>query len=546
MPSPQISPTSSPLGGSNHDESLSRDPRKSSPDSLKFDPARSLGEFASHVTSIAAISVERERLKKRSQAESTDLRKASDRNFQYPSVAKRLKTGKEELDNELVRVDEKLKIHQKMQQELIKGLAANFISSQQQAQNRVELERMKNDLREIKSELHRVTNLQAGITPTLDSLKSSIQSNDNKIAYTEQWKSSIEMELKNVRSELSTKQNDNKNVTESVVTSQSKSIEQKECQQQQTLDSDLKLTRDEPKLMEPFAKAHERDSSKRLDALERVVSEHVKTGREVSEGAESLMYPHSEPITDGCPQFGTPAEVTIQLQNLRQIQDAKDEAIADELDKYESRIACLEEVMSKLKQMDGRNETNSQTVGTSMHQMNAELERLRQAINGLSQHVDNRFQLVENQSRTLQAHQIALNSLETRYNHLSTEPIVKQMVIAMQEMYPHASLVQQEIPIIHDKINRLTSALNSVRGDISAAENTRSALISDMTAERDRMTQEIISLTSKIEELGSVRSKLNGIENVLRSRMDEVENVVATNLASVMLNHDKRLPPQNP
>ncbi|EER40428.1 conserved hypothetical protein [Histoplasma capsulatum H143] len=447
MPSPQISPTSSPLGGPNHDESLSRDPRKSSPDSLKFDPARSLGEFASHVTSIAAISVERERLKKRSQAESTDLRKASDRNFQYPSVAKRLKTGKEELDNELVRVDEKLKIHQKMQQELIKGLAANFISK---------------------------------------------------------------------------------------------------CQQQQTLDSDLKLTRDEPKLMEPFAKAHERDSSKRLDALERVVSEHVKTGREVSEGAESLMYPHSEPITDGCPQFGTPAEVTIQLQNLRQIQDAKDEAIADELDKYESRIACLEEVMSKLKQMDGRNETNSQTVGTSMHQMNAELERLRQAINGLSQHVDNRFQLVENQSRTLQAHQIALNSLETRYNHLSTEPIVKQMVIAMQEMYPHASLVQQEIPIIHDKINRLTSALNSVRGDISAAENTRSALISDMTAERDRMTQEIISLTSKIEELGSVRSKLNGIENVLRSRMDEVENVVATNLASVMLNHDKRLPPQNP
>ncbi|EDN04218.1 hypothetical protein I7I51_02118 [Histoplasma capsulatum] len=545
MPSPQISPTSSPFGGPNHDESLSRDPRKSSPDSLKFDPARSLGEFASNVTSIAAISVERERLKKRSQAESTDLRKASDRNFQYPSVAKRLKTGKEELDNELVRVDEKLKIHQKMQQELIKGLAANFMSSQQQAQHRVEIEDMKNDLREIKSELYRVANLQAGITPTLDSLKSSIQSNDNLIADIEQWKSSIEMELKNVRSELSTKQNDHKNATESVVTSQSKSIEQKECQQEQTLDSNLKFAKDESKL-EPSAKAHERDSSKRLDTLDRVVSEHAKTGREVSEGAESLMYSHSEPITDGCPQFGTPAEVMIQLQNLRQIQDAKDEAIADELDKYESRIARLEEVMSKLKQMDRRNETNSQTVGTSMHQMNAELEQLRQAINGLSQHVNNRFQLVENQSRTLQAHQIALNSLETRYNHLSTEPIVKQMVIAMQEMYPHASLVQQEIPIIHDKLNRLTSALDSVRSDISAAENTRSALISDMTAERDRMAQEIISLTSKIEELGSVQSKLNGIEKVLRSRMDEVENVVATNLASVMLNVDKRLPPQNP
>ncbi|KKZ63219.1 hypothetical protein EMCG_02424 [[Emmonsia] crescens] len=546
MPSPHLSPAANnAFGEPNQDGSLPKDPRKSKPDPAKFDPVRSLEEFASHVASIAAISGERERLRKRSQAESAALRKASDRNFQYPSIAKRLKTGKKELDNELATVDGKLQIHQKMQEELIKELAANFNSGQQEAQTRLELEQLKKDLRETKADIKNATNVQDGISATLNALKSSTKSNEEKIAFMEQWRSSAEAELKNLRSEFITNQDDRQTAIESTVTNHLRySIELKGHQQQQTFDSSLKLIRDERESAELSAKAREEDFSKRLDNLDRMISEHGKAFKELGERTDSLMHSHSKPIANGSPTFNTSAEVMNQIQNLRQVQEAKDEAIADELDKYESRVACLEDVVTKLKQKGGRNETHA--FGANTPQANAELEQLREAINRLNQYVENRFQHVENQSRTIQAHQIALHSLETRYNHLSTEPIVQQMVVAMQEMYPHASIVQQEIPNIQEKTNKLISTLNSVRRDIGTAENARTALINDITTEKDRMTEQISSLRTRIDELGSHQSKVDELEKTLRSRMDDVENVVATNLASVLLNHEKRPSTQHP
>ncbi|OJD27634.1 hypothetical protein ACJ73_00967 [Blastomyces percursus] len=520
-----------------------RDPRKST-GPLTFDPVRALEEFASHVASVATISGERARLVKRSQTESADLRKASDRAFQYPSVAKRLKAGKEELDNELARVDEKLRDQRTVQAELIKQLAANFNCRPPQPPSQPDLEHIKRDLQETRTEMQRIKDMQVSITATLNSLKRSAQSNEDKIAHIKRSKSSVETELACLKSELSAQQDDRWNAIESMVTNHAKSMELKDLQQRQTLDSHLKLLRDERKSAELTTKAREEDFSKRLDDLDRMVAEHGKTCKQLSEQTESRMRPHFEPITNGAPAISAFAELRNQIQNLRQVQDAKDEAIADELDKYESRIAHLEEVVSKSKQMGAQNETSGETLGIGAPHVNADPERLWQAINGLNQQVNSRLQRVENQSRVVEAHQIALHSLETRYNHLSTEPIVQQMVVAMQEMYPHASTVQQDISNIHEKTNKLTSELHSVRNDISTAENARRALINDMTAERDQMTQEISSLRSRIDELGSLWSKADELEKALRSRMDEVENVVATKLASMMLNSDQRTSPQ--
>ncbi|OAX84069.1 hypothetical protein ACJ72_01573 [Emergomyces africanus] len=468
-------------------QTASSDPRKSKPDPPTFDPVHSLEGLASHVATIAALSSERERLRKRSQAESTALRKASDRNFQYPSIAKRLKIGKSELDGELVRVDAKLQFHQKMQNNLIKELAANFNSGQQQAQQtQLELEQMERNLCETKANMTHVMDSEDSISATLNLLNSSMQCNENKIAYIEQSRSSTEVELENLK-------------------------------------SDLELIREEFKSAELSTKAHEKDFSTRLENVDHRVSELEKAFKELREtgnpGAAS----------------NTSVDAMNQIRNLRQVQDAKDEAIADELDKYELRLASLEELGTKFKQIGGHHSTNSQAFGISTS-TNSELEQLRQALCRLNQHVDNRFRNIEDQSRILQAHQIALHSLETRYNHLSTEPIVQQMVVAMQEMYPHASIVQQEIPNIQEKTNKLASSLSSVYCEIRRAENARTALINDMTAERDRMTEEISSLRLKIDEL----------EKALRSRLDEVENVVATNLASVILKHDRRPSSQNP
>ncbi|EEH37698.1 hypothetical protein PAAG_08116 [Paracoccidioides lutzii Pb01] len=500
MVSSQLSPVVNNTEPS-HSGPLSKDLRKSKPDPIKFDPISALKEFAFITASITTTSGERDRLKKRSQAEATALRRATDRNFKYPSIAKRLKTGKEQLDSELARVDEKLRSYEKMQDHLIKLLASNFNSAQQWAESQLKLEDVKRDLNQATADI-------------------------------EQRINSTNIELKNVKDELIAKHSDQQNSLGSIITDKVKSMGLEILEkQQQHMDSYICTIADERKQTELSVKTREEDFSNRLEIVGRKISEQQRLCSVLGEKWDSMR------VTNNGTTIGTVAEIMGQVQNLRHVQEAKDEAIADELDKFESKVASMENELAKLKQMVG---SNTQPSSVTVPAVKAEIEEIQQTLQGVNQ-------FLENQSQLQQAHQTALHSLETRYNHLSTEPIVQHMVAAMQEMYPHASSVQQEIVSIKETTNKLITTINSIRGEIRTAENARTALVTDMTAERDRMTHEIGYLRSRTDALSheNLLSKVDDVEKRLRSRLDDVENVVANKLAAVLTRYEQLPTSQN-
>ncbi|THC90753.1 hypothetical protein EYZ11_009777 [Aspergillus tanneri] len=79
---------------------------------------------------------------------------------------------------------------------------------------------------------------------------------------------------------------------------------------------------------------------------------------------------------------------------------------------------------------------------------------------------------LEQAKKTLASVKVGMHSLETRYNNLSTEHVVKNMVVAMQEMYPNVSqltdqisrlkgAIEKELPPLLAKTDELDQSLKS-------------------------------------------------------------------------------------
>ncbi|KAK2780914.1 hypothetical protein FQN52_002011 [Onygenales sp. PD_12] len=417
-----------PVNGNVHDES--KDPRRvistSAPVQKGSQPdlARALQEFASHVASTASLSGEHRRLQKRARVEAAELRKATDREFQYPSFSKRIKT--ESKKDELALVEDRLKIHEHRQAELIKELMESLTANQP------------NQVPEVQK----------------------------KVAGLEQQIKTLEDQLKAHRQE---------------------SLEH-HAGLYSEVDENMKRQLD---MVQDLAKHNQQDVSKRLDSLEHKDASNMDMYKDLMKKTDFIMESQKE-LAIKATLTPTPAPNPIpnssghdltsledQLQRLRAIQEVKDEAIADSLDGYGTRLQNIEQ----------------------------NLENLRNQV--VEHHA--------NQAMMLQVHQNALHSLEGRYNSLTTEPIVRKMVEAMQVMYPHASNVQKEIADIKGTINRLNNNLETVKTRLE-----EDSIIADMKSERDRLITDI---------------------RTLGLRIDEVERVTLEKLATILFNHENSTTP---
>ncbi|KAI9931495.1 hypothetical protein ASPWEDRAFT_25630 [Aspergillus wentii DTO 134E9] len=87
--------------------------------------------------------------------------------------------------------------------------------------------------------------------------------------------------------------------------------------------------------------------------------------------------------------------------------------------------------------------------------------------------------------RVLESVKIGLHSLETRYNNLSTEPIVKNMVVAMQEMYPSAGQLTEQVAALKAQLEALdqrqSGQLMDVNKDIKSQSEESNRLRNDLT-----------------------------------------------------------------
>ncbi|KAE8152442.1 hypothetical protein BDV25DRAFT_128001 [Aspergillus avenaceus] len=105
--------------------------------------------------------------------------------------------------------------------------------------------------------------------------------------------------------------------------------------------------------------------------------------------------------------------------------------------------------------------------------------------------------------RLVDSIKVGLLSLETRYNSLTTEPLARNMVIAMQEMYPSAGQLIEQTSALRMQVDR---ELTLLKGSIETVGQNQHAFA--------RQVQQDAAL--RLEELNRLRNDHSGLSQSLK------------------------------
>ncbi|KAB8216097.1 hypothetical protein BDV33DRAFT_179562 [Aspergillus novoparasiticus] len=147
----------------------------------------------------------------------------------------------------------------------------------------------------------------------------------------------------------------------------------------------------------------------------------------------------------------------------------------------QTKVESLENILTQLQGLqemkDDLHFSEVEDLKKSLVQASEELEVVKNNCNVLSSEVktlrelnpSTALQQVANLSGSLQSTQqlvetvrVGLHSLETRYNSLTTEPLARNMVVALQEMYPSASQLLEQYSGLKTVVDNLCQSQNTV------------------------------------------------------------------------------------
>ncbi|KAL4915783.1 hypothetical protein BDW62DRAFT_120423 [Aspergillus aurantiobrunneus] len=199
-----------------------------------------------------------------------------------------------------------------------------------------------------------------------------------------------------------------------------------------------------------------------------------------------------------------------QFESLQEIQQAKDDMMLAEMEDLKENLRKTGESQGRL----------AETVKETL---------LRAPREPLDPKVDALFNEVQRWHTLLEPINMALHSLESRYNNISTEPIVQHMVGAMHEMYPsvdhvwrelqvHKRSLDQELPLLQKKIEQLENQekpsvlphdeLNSIKAQQKKLSHSISTLL-----ERYQWfsQEEFRGMQTRLESLAEKQNSTDGV-----------------------------------
>ncbi|KAL4741032.1 hypothetical protein BDV11DRAFT_184063 [Aspergillus similis] len=133
-----------------------------------------------------------------------------------------------------------------------------------------------------------------------------------------------------------------------------------------------------------------------------------------------------------------------RMDELIEIQRAKDEFYFAEMD------TLKQDLDKRLSETQQTQERLTESVKEAM--LRVPRERLDLKVDGL-------FESVRRLGADLEPLKVALLSLESRYNNLTTEPIVQHMVRAMHEMYPTVDQIWKELTVHKQSLDQTLPSL---------------------------------------------------------------------------------------
>jgi chromosome segregation ATPase len=177
------------------------------------------------------------------------------------------------------------------------------------------------------------------------------------------------------------------------------------------------------------------------------------------------------------------------LKELQSLQQMKDDFHFSEVDDLKKVLEQASEELKSVKinhdklsdEVKGLHDTHPAAALQQIARMSESLQTTQQAVDSIK---------------------VGLYSLETRYNNLTTEPIVRNMVAAMHEMYPSNSQLVDQVGLLGAKIEKETAAL---KGDLDNVWQNQAAFI--------RQTQQEAAL--RLDELNKLRNDHTSLSQTL-------------------------------
>ncbi|EAU35297.1 predicted protein [Aspergillus terreus NIH2624] len=169
-----------------------------------------------------------------------------------------------------------------------------------------------------------------------------------------------------------------------------------------------------------------------------------------------------------------------ELQKFIDFQKDKDFDVYDELTKVQSSVGDVQKQLDTLK--DEHSQRSSQVVALQADSTKfseqiaaakAETTRISDDMKHLAPMtaLQQLWGTMNTFHQNLEGCRVGLHSLETRYNSLSTEPVVKSMVVAMQEMYPSAGQLTDQVAQLRQRLEEELPTLKQRMDTLSETEN---------------------------------------------------------------------------
>lgn len=583
--------------------------RRSSTSSVSTDPrdhdagakfVQSIGDLTSHIISSVAAIAEQEKVKKRIESTESSLKKAK-ANENFPSTIAACEQKRKDEDNNLARLEEKLREHKLLRQELEKGVAA-FVNASASPQKDPELEeklrKMQADIERARREADNAQGEALGARSEVEKLKAEKESSKQfkekmmslqaRIEILEKSMSSYSGSLYNLSKEIKESRGRIEQLTETIAKHTDSAAQEvifKETQKRfATLEEKIsKLTSDLESMS--GVRADNQYLAAQLAELKTASEQHQATAEEIHRLEQQLtLLQKSSTSTEALENIANFANALqaklddvnkrlLSLEESSRSSHANDARInqrtLEELKLLATKVEALNGLESRLKKLEENAASNQakqsrldvqfskalksevdtlrgqlsemqnlQTVKDDMQfsaveevrealeKNKAELEKLRMEHNDISNRLANMqespsgdiqrlvaglAQSLEDTKRTIESKQkmveIGLHSLETRYNNLSTEPIVQHMVVAMQEIYPSPTALMEQLTTLRKQVDKcrdipmISARLDSViEGQNTLADQLRNDRIS-YYAELHRLKEEFAGLADKLRNL---------------------------------------------
>ncbi|RJE22757.1 hypothetical protein PHISCL_04902 [Aspergillus sclerotialis] len=221
-----------------------------------------------------------------------------------------------------------------------------------------------------------------------------------------------------------------------------------------------------------------------------------------------------------------------QITHLQSLQDMRDDIEGSEINEVKKSLAQQTEALNLLKIDHGRvSDQLSNVVNNITTSLSHGVAGLRQTFDSAQRHIE-----------TLT---VSVHSLETRYNNLNTEPMVKNMLAAMQELYPSAAQLTDEVrrlrlifdrewPSLKTAVDQLFQAHNGYVGDISRLRQDLDKLSESLKSHHDSSKSSLLNsdkVTARLnaldEKADAVRQWMDGNRKQPEEKMESKETADA-------------------